>query len=98
MRVVVRLFAVLRERSGRDSVELELEQGATVADALAALAELPELAQPLSRLSVQMAVNRDYASEQTQLHAGDELALIPPLSGGSEPHVDVGEEPLSLQA
>ncbi len=98
MRVVVRLFAVLRERSGRDSVELELEQGATVADALAALAELPELAQPLSRLSVQMAVNRDYASEETQLHAGDELALIPPLSGGSEPHVDVGEEPLSLQA
>ncbi len=98
MKVVVRLFAVLRERSGRDSVELELEPGATVADALTALAELPELAGPLSRLSVQMAVNRDYASEDTQLHAGDELALIPPLSGGSDPHVDVGEEPLSLQA
>ncbi len=92
------LFAVLRERAGRDSVELELEQGATVADALAALAELPELAEPLRRVPVQLAVNRDYASEQTQLHAGDELALIPPLSGGAQPHVDVGERALSLEA
>ncbi len=98
VRVVVKLFAVLRERAGRDSVELELERGATVADALAALSQIPELAQPLSRLAVQLAVNRDYASEQTELQAGDELALIPPLSGGSEPHVKVGGQPLSLEA
>ena len=49
MRVVVRLFAVLRERAGRDRVELELAPGATVADALASLAELPELAGVLGR-------------------------------------------------
>jgi len=97
VKVVVRLFAVLRERAGRDSVELELEQGATVADALAALGELPELAQPLQRLPVQLAVNRDYACEETPLQAGDELALIPPLSGGSL-HVGVGGRPLSLEA
>ena len=95
MKVVVRLFAVLRERAGRDSVELELEQGATVADALAALERLPELAQPLRRLPVQMAVNRDYASEETLLQTGDELALIPPLSGGASLHVSVSERPLS---
>ena len=41
MTVVVRLFAVLRERAGRDRVELELAEGATVADALAALARAP---------------------------------------------------------
>ena len=98
MKVVVRLFAVLRERAGRDSVELELAEGATVADALAALAELPGLTRPLQMLPVQMAVNRDYASEETALEAGDELALIPPLSGGSEPHVAVGEQALSLEA
>ena len=95
MKVVVRLFAVLRERAGRDSVELELEQGATVADALAALEKLPELAQPLRRLPVQMAVNRDYASEETLLQTGDELALIPPLSGGASVHVSVSERLLS---
>jgi molybdopterin synthase catalytic subunit len=98
MRVVVRLFAVLRERAGRDRVELELAPGATVADALASLAELPELAGVLGRVPVQLAVNRDYASERTQLEAGDELALIPPLSGGEGPHVAVGEHPLSLDA
>jgi molybdopterin synthase catalytic subunit len=98
VRVVVRLFAVLRERAGRDIVELELAEGATVADALAALAELPELGRLLQRLPVQMAVNRDYAAEHTLLRAGDELALIPPLSGGEGPHVDVGEGPLSLEA
>jgi len=94
----VRLFAVLRERAGRDLVELELDEGATVADALAALGELPELTRPLAQLPVQLAVNRDYASEQTRLEAGDELALIPPLSGGGGPHVDVGERALSLEA
>jgi MoaE-MoaD fusion protein len=96
--VVVRLFAVLRERAGRELVELELAQGATVADALAALAQVPELARPLAQVPVQMAVNRDYASEQTLLQAGDELALIPPLSGGEAAHVGVGDRPLSLEA
>ena len=67
MRVVVRLFAVLRERAGRDRVELELAPGATVADALASLAEVPELAGVLGQVPVQLAVNRDYASERTQL-------------------------------
>lgn len=94
----MRLFAVLRERAGRDRVELELPPGATVADALAALAELPELAGVLAKLPVQLAVNRDYACERTRLRAGDELALIPPLSGGDGPHVAVGEQPLSLDA
>ena len=98
MRVVVRLFAVLRERAGRDRVELELAPGATVADALASLAEVPELAGVLGHVPVQLAVNRDYASERTRLEAGDELALIPPLSGGEAPHVAVGEHPLSLDA
>jgi MoaE-MoaD fusion protein len=95
MTVTVRLFAILRERAGSDSVEIELPDDATVDDALAALAERPGLAELLDRLPVRMAVNRDYADADTPLAAGDELALVPPVSGGADHHVRVTEEQLS---
>jgi molybdopterin synthase catalytic subunit/molybdopterin converting factor small subunit len=100
MTVTIRLFSLLRERAGSDRVQLELADGATVADALQALSKIPSLAGVLERLPVQMAVNRDYASPQTPLDSDDELALIPPLSGGSAPriHVAVTARPLSLEA
>lgn len=88
MRVSVRLFAILRERAGTDAVELELPLGATVAEALRALAQREALGDVLARMPVRMAVNRDYADELTVLAPSDELALIPPLSGGS-PELDV---------
>jgi molybdopterin converting factor subunit 1 len=94
--VRVRLFAVLRERAGSDSIEIELAEDATVADALAQLAAAPSLAELLERMPVRMAVNRSYASAETPLAPGDELALIPPISGGAGPHVRVTEEALSL--
>ena len=98
MTVNVRLFAILRERAGQDRITLELDPGATVDDALVALAREPGLAEPLDRMAVAMAVNRDYASGDTQLHAGDELALIPPVSGGAAAvHARVSAEPLSLE-
>ena len=77
MTVRVRLFAVLRERAGTDHVDLELPEGARVADALAALAGRG------GRSDVVMAVNREYADGDRVLAAGDELALIPPVSGGA---------------
>ena len=83
MTVTVRLFAVLRERVGSDSIEVELDDGATVAEALERLAERPELGDLLERMPVRMAVNRDYADGDTALASGDELALVPPVSGGS---------------
>jgi len=78
MLVRVRLFAQLRERAGRGEVELELAEGARVADALSALEEIA------AGLPVVMAVNREYAPVETVLQAGDELALIPPVSGGAD--------------
>jgi len=96
--VRVRLFAILRERAGSESIEVDLAEGATVADAIRALSELPALAGVLDRLPVAMAVNREYARTDTRLVAQDELALIPPISGGVDIHVRVTEEPLSLQA
>jgi MoaE-MoaD fusion protein len=92
MLVRVRLFAVLRERAGTDELELELPDGARVADALAAVDPLA------GGLPLVMAVNREYADADAPLSPGDELALIPPVSGGavSAPHVAVRAEPLSL--
>ena len=100
MEVSVRLFAVLRERAGRDSVELALADGATVADALEALGTEAGLHELLARLPVRMAVNRAYASPDTELAEGDELALVPPISGGAQAatHARVTEEPLSVEA
>ena len=98
MTVRVRLFAILRERAGSKAVEIELAEGATVADALAELRGPTPLGELLDRLPIRMAVNRDYAEPGTRLAAGDELALIPPISGGAGPHVRVTGEPLSLDA
>lgn len=100
MMLQVRLFAVLRERAGHDTLEIELAEGATVAEAMRALAaESEPLAAALEAMPVVMAVNRSYAGAETRLAAGDELALIPPVSGGeaSRPHVRVGPEPLSAE-
>src|SRR6185312_4385627 len=93
MNVNVRLFAILRERAGRDAVAVELPEGATVADALRELAQLPGLEEPIARMPVRMAVNREYADAGTRLAAEDELALIPPISGGAGVHVAVSERP-----
>jgi molybdopterin synthase catalytic subunit len=83
MLVQVRLFAMLRERAGRSSVELELSEGATAADALAAVGEEHGLEELIARMPVVMAVNRQYAPDDSPLSEGDELALIPPVSGGA---------------
>ena len=92
MQVRVRLFAALRERAGADEVELELPDGAVVGDALAQVSALT------ADLPVVMAVNREYAGADQRLSAGDEIALIPPVSGGSveSAHVRVTSEPLRL--
>jgi MoaE-MoaD fusion protein len=92
MHVRVRLFAGLRERAGTAEVDLELPEGATVRDALDQMRDLTD------GLRVVMAVNQEYAEAQTGLHSGDEVALIPPVSGGSigSLHVRVTSDALRL--
>ena len=84
--ITIRLFAGLRERAGWSSREIE---AATVADVWPALGlgEEPE--------GLLYAVNRQYAERNQELSHGDEVALIPPVSGGA---LRVTEEPLSLEA
>jgi molybdopterin synthase catalytic subunit len=96
MRVQIRLFAALRERAGTNLLELELPEGAQVSDALSALQWLT------GDLRAVLAVNREYASASTRLQADDELALIPPVSGGAAGpaaiHVAIRAEPLATDA
>jgi MoaE-MoaD fusion protein len=87
VKVSIRLFAGLRERAGRDELELELPEGARVADALDQVQHLAP------GVSLVLAVNREYADRDVVLHAGDELAVVPPVSGGA-----VLDGPLSLEA
>lgn len=77
MQITVRLFAGLRERAGVGRRQLELPEGATVADVWAA-ADLGS--EPAGLL---YAVNRVYADPGQALFDGDEVALIPPVSGGA---------------
>lgn len=89
----MRLFAALRERAGSDTVTLDLPEGAVVADVLTQLSAITEGG------AMVMAINQQYAAEGAALHEGDELALIPPVSGGScaTVHVRITGEPLATQ-
>jgi len=89
MQIRVRLFAALRERAGIAERQLELADGASVADVWRELKlgdEPPGIA---------YARNREYASRDTMLADGDEVALIPPVSGGG---FRVTDGPLDLGA
>ncbi len=89
MRVDVRLFAGLRERAGAAARSLDLREGATVADVWPALGLGDE---PPGLL---YAVNKHYADRSQPLAEDDEVALIPPVSGGA---FRLSAEPLSLDA
>jgi MoaE-MoaD fusion protein len=97
--VRVRLFAALRERAGSGSVEIELPDDSRVGDVWGAL-DLGD--EPPGIL---FAVNRAYAERAAPLNAGDEVALIPPVSGGEQAPSDtvsqgllrLTEEPLSVE-
>jgi molybdopterin synthase catalytic subunit len=81
VRITVRFFAILRDKAGTAQLPLDLPAGATVATARDALAErLPDLRGALARVA--FAINQEYARPDALLHDNDELALIPPVSGG----------------
>jgi molybdopterin converting factor subunit 1 len=76
----VQLFGHYRELAGASTVELPLPDGACVEDLVTLLRDLPGLAELPDKPAV--AVNRRYADHTTSLAPGDEVALIPPVSGG----------------
>jgi molybdopterin converting factor subunit 1 len=81
MRVGVKLFAQLRDKAGAGDLTVDVNDEATVADVWRALvAAHPELA-PFES-SVSCAVAATYARKHTRVNAGDEVAFLPPVSGG----------------
>ena len=92
MLVSVRLFAGLRERAGSAHLDVELPDDATVADLLAAMELAPR--------SCVAAINREYADASTRIAPGDEVALVPPVSGGDGTvrRIRVTGEPLDVAA
>jgi molybdopterin converting factor subunit 1 len=83
VRVTVRLFARLRELAGAGELYVDVADGATVGDVWAALTALhPDLAPYASAMSC--AVNEEYARLVTGVHDKDDVAFLPPVSGGAE--------------
>jgi MoaE-MoaD fusion protein len=89
MQVSIRLFAGLRERAGTGARTLELAEGATLGDVW------PALGLGVEPSGLLYAVNKRYANGDAPLADGDEVALIPPVSGGD---FRLTAEPLSLDA
>ena len=99
MVVSVRLFAMLREAARREALDVELEDGATAGDLVEAVARDAGIGAAVQSSSVVVAVNREYVESGHPLHDGDEVALIPPVSGGAaEVHVRVTADPLDAAA
>jgi sulfur-carrier protein len=81
MRVHIQLFARTRELAGAASLELELEEAATVGDLRRQLAaERPALAPLLAKSAI--AVDQEFADDQLSLRHGAMVAVLPPVSGG----------------
>jgi molybdopterin converting factor subunit 1 len=93
IRVRVRLFAMQRELAGRRELELSLPPGATIESAWAALVERHPVLAP-GRAAIRFARNGAYAPSETPLTDGDEVAMIPPVSGGESRRIlEIREEP-----
>ena len=83
MRVNVRLFARLRELVGTGDLTIDAPRGATVREVWQALVQLHPSASVYER-SMSCAVNLDYARMTSPVSEGDEVAFLPPVSGGSD--------------
>lgn len=82
MRITVKLFALLREKAGTDTILLEIPERASVAQALAVLQDQYPVLQPYVP-RVRLSLRMTFVDAAAILCEGDELAIIPPVSGGN---------------
>jgi molybdopterin synthase catalytic subunit len=98
--VIVKLFAMLKERAQREELTIDFPSGA-VADLLAQVSrECPALAKFLSPDRIMISVNHEFVKKDAQVKDGDEVALMPPFSGGQDAgsaKVRVQREPFSME-
>ena len=102
MLIEVKLFAGLREAAGAGEIEVELKDGATAEALVAELRQRPGLERILTDMPIRVAVNRSYVDGDTKLSQGDEVALVPPISGGAgsraKVRATVTDRPLEVAA
>ncbi len=92
MKAHVKLFAILKEKAGTSELTLDLPDSSTVADLLQEMERIhPGLVIGVGQTMI--AVNTEYATESQMLNDGDEVALIPPVSGGAPPRDHSAPQP-----
>jgi molybdopterin converting factor subunit 1 len=79
MKIKVSFFAQSREIAGQSQMDFEIKEGDTVSDLLS---RLISRFHDLSSVHIMVAVNSSYVDNSQILHDGDEVAIIPPVSGG----------------
>ena len=86
MTVTVKLFGMLKSQlSNEPELKVELDQGGRVDDLIAALQSMnPEVGDLLLKRKILVSVNHEIAHGETELTSADEIALLPPFSGGSD--------------
>jgi molybdopterin synthase catalytic subunit len=98
MKVVVRLFAAYAQAAGWRQKECDIKEPATARDVIEWLRRGPLMVLPGTGRPL-VAVNREHVALDAPVHAGDEVAVFPPVSGGSaDPRVAVTEQPLDARA
>jgi len=95
LKITIKLFASLREAVGHHSLQWEMSEGSTVRDALERLAATFPRWRSAARV-VYVAVNQRYANPDTPLQDGDEVALFPPVSGGTEADARASDQSYKL--
>jgi len=81
LKVRVRVFASLREILGKEEVEVELPEGTSIEGLWTQLVSDDERLEPFTK-SIQFAINHDFVGKETELSPDDEIAFLPPVSGG----------------
>ena len=97
MHIEVHLFAGVAEAIGAPAWSGDVPDGTTVADLFARIAEEHPGAAAILRISF-ASVNHAYTTPDTVLHAGDEVAILPPVSGGEDALFEITDAPLSVEA
>ncbi len=82
MQITVKLFALMREKAGTDTISLEVPAGAALTQVLAILVRQYPILEPYMA-NTRFALRMDFVDPNTTLAEGDELVLIPPVSGGA---------------
>ncbi len=95
--ITVKLFALLKDQAGRDELRIDAGPG-TVSELIEAVSRKhPELSEMISGNRLLISVNREFAKRDAMVKDGDEVALMPPFSGGGGPGaVRIQREPFSL--